>query len=451
MRNYGGLLTKFGIAKEQDLLTLRQLFSFRMKPLAFASHFAILLLAAACSSTQKFSGNADPLQKILATLERDTLGKKILKNKDLYEVQIIYTQIDRDAQGRPSFRSYGYNVDSTRYFYPASMVKMPLALLSLEKINMLRGKEAPNLTKGTPYRLDSIRAFQQRYYRDAQAPNEKPSIGHDIRKIFTASDNLAYNHCFEFLGREYINNTLKIKGYGRTGIVHRFNSPDRDNRYASPITFFEPTVGVYQEAEKFDANIWHNPQHTTLKGKGYYNSADSLVNQPFEMGKKNWFALGDMDKMLRAVIFPESVPLANRFELSQEDYRFLWHYMGIFPRECDYPKYDSSYQDNYVKFFLFGDSKVQQNGNVRVFNKIGEAYGTLTDVAYIVDFEKHVEFMLAATILCNSDGIFNDDHYDYDTVGFPFLAKLGRAALDLERKRKRGGRVDLECYWEALR
>lgn len=75
----------------------------------------------------------------------------------------------------------------------------------------------------------------------------------------------------------------------------------------------------------------------------------------------------------------------------------------------------------------------------------------MTDVAYVVDFENKVEFILAATILCNADGIFNDDRYDYETVGLPFLAQLGRAALDFERKRKRVGTADLGKYREALR
>jgi hypothetical protein len=405
----------------------------------------------ACTASQKTVAKRDPLQQILTQLRRDSVGSEVLKNKDLYEIQIVYTQIDRNAAGQPQFKSYGHNVDSARYFYPASTVKMPLALLSLEKINHLRRSGYPRLTRDTPYRLDSLRAFQQALAHDPTAPNGKPSIAHDVRQIFAVSDNLAYNHFFEFLGRDYINQTLQQKGYSRTGIVHRFNYPGRDNRYSSPIAFYDPTVGIFKEGEKFAERTWANPQHSTLKGKGYHNAADSLVNQPFEMGKKNWFALTDMEKMLRAVIFPEAVPPANRFNLSDEDYRFVWHYMGIFPRECDYPKYDSTYYDGYVKFFLFGDSKAQQDGSVRVFNKVGEAYGTLTDVAYIVDFEHDVEFILAATILCNSDGIFNDDRYDYDRVGFPFLAKLGREVLQYEQKRKRGTKPDLARFREALR
>jgi hypothetical protein len=405
----------------------------------------------ACFFSKKTTGKNDPLQKILSALEQDSVGREVLKNEGLYELQIIYTQIDRDAEGRPQFTSFWHNVDSTRYFYPASTVKMPLALLALEKINHLKRSGYPSLSRNTSYRLDSLRAFQQQYVADSTAPGGHPSIAHDVRQIFVVSDNLAYNHLFEFLGRDYLNKTLREKGYSRTGIVHRFNYPGRDNRYASPIEFYDPSGGIFKEKEKFSERIWANPQHSTLKGKGYIDNADSLVNQPFEMKTKNWFALTDMEKMLRAVLFPEAVPEQNRFLLSKDDYRFLWHYMGIFPRECDWPKYDTTYHDGYVKFFLFGDSKEQRDGSVRSFNKVGDAYGTLTDVAYVVDFENGVEFVLAATILCNSDGIFNDDKYDYDKIGFPFLAKLGRAVYDFELKRERKTKPDLKIFQEALR
>src|SRR5258708_40352566 len=60
-----------------------------------------------------------------------------INRKDILEIQIIYTQITRDANNRPTFSSFYFNVDSSRYFYPASTVKLPLALLSLEKLNQL--------------------------------------------------------------------------------------------------------------------------------------------------------------------------------------------------------------------------------------------------------------------------------------------------------------------------
>jgi hypothetical protein len=371
---------------------------------------------------------------------------EVLSHPEIWETQIIYTQIDRDEKNHPTFTSYRWNVDSLRYFYPASVVKMPLAFLALERINDLKVKY-PRLSKETPYLLDSLRPFQQELVKEPKAPNGKPTLAHDIRGIFVTSDNFAYNHLFEFLGRKYINVTLHSKGYNETGIVHRFYSGSRDNSYTTPMMFYEPTVNVYQQGELKDETKWKNPMYNTVKGKGYLNGKDSLINVPFEMGAKNWFALTDMDKMLKAVIFPEAMPAKNRFNLTDEDYKFLYHYMSIFPRECDYPHYDSvEYYDGYVKFFLFGDTKAKQNGNIRLFSKVGEAYGTLTDVSYIVDYEHNTEFMLSATILCNKDGIFNDDKYDYDTVGFPFLAKLGKTIHEYELKRPKKHQPNLSKF-----
>ena len=74
---------------------------------------------------------------------------------------------------------------------------------------------------------------------------------------------------------------------------------------------------------------------------------------------------------------------------------------------------------------------------------MGDAYGFLTDAAYIVDFDNGVEFILAATIYTNANETFNDDTYEYDTIGLPFLRHLGRAIYDIELKRKRAHRPDL--------
>ena len=420
---------------------------------AYLAYVAVLLLAAGCAPARPAGGQNkhNPLAQIIKDHAADF--DSILARPDLYEVQIIYTQIDRDERQQPHFTTYGWNVDSNRYFYPASMVKMPLALLALEKINHLRRGGYPALTPNTPYRIDSVRAFQRSYVQDSTAPRFLPCIAHDIRRIFAVSDNQAYNHLFEFLGREYINQTLREKGYTHTGIVRRFFAGGRNNAYSSPITFLDQEgITRWKQGELLDTSAWVNPQTGLRKGLGYFNDREELVQEPFDFSIHNWFALTDMEKMLRSIIFPDVQPAGGRFDLTPRDYRFLWHCMGIFPRECDYPRYDTAvFHDGYVKYFLFGDTKARQDGSIRVFNKVGAAYGTLTDVAYVADFQNKVEFVLAATILCNSDRVFNDDRYDYQTAGFPFLAKLGRAVLDFERLRKRKVQPDLKPFADAVR
>lgn len=408
---------------------------------------SIALCLAGCHSpkpAQKTTNPPDVLSDILHT-HQNTLGK-VLSNPGEYHIQIIYTQINRDDNNEPQFSSYYYSEDSARYFYPASTVKMPLAFLAIERINQLQ-KTYPALQLTTPYRMDSMRYRQMPLREDISAANGLPSVAHDIKKIFLVSDNFSYNNLFDFLGREYINKTLWGKGYTRTGIMHRFYLGGIDNRYTRPVTFYEGASDILRLPERLDTVIYKNPQYHLQQGKGYINGDDQLVEKPFDFGEKNWMSLQDMHDMLKAVMFPASVPVHQRFDLTESDYRFLYSWMSAFPRESEYPAYDTTeYYDGYVKFFLYGDSKAQRPEQIRIFNKVGQAYGYLTDVAYIVDFQKNIEFMLAATIRCNEDGIYNDDQYSYDETGFPFLANLGRAVYEYEAKRKRKNMPDLGRY-----
>jgi len=108
--------------------------------------------------------------------------------------------------------------------------------------------------------------------------------------------------------------------------------------------------------------------------------------------------------------------------------------MHTVPRKAGYDQ--NLYYDGYCKFFIYGDTKENIPEHLEIYNKVGFAYGTLTDCAYIKDAKKNIDFLLTATILVNKDGIFNDDAYEYDEIGIPFLAQLGREIYQQELKRK---------------
>jgi hypothetical protein len=141
--------------------------------------------------------------------------------------------------------------------------------------------------------------------------------------------------------------------------------------------------------------------------------------------------------MLQAVVFPSSVSKEKRFNFSEEDRLFLLQFLSQYPSETNYPKYDSEhFYDSYVKFF-FQDSTHSMPRNIRVFNKVGWAYGFLTDVSYVLDTVNNIDYMLSATLYVNSDGVVNDSKYDEATVGFPFLKQIGNAFYQYELTRTR--------------
>ncbi len=373
-----------------------------------------------------------------------TFFEKYLNHRADWEIQVIYTQIDRDSANRPSFKSYYFNFDSTRYFYPASTVKLPQVVLAFQKLNQLN---VPGVNKFTAMVSDSVYSGQISAHQDSTAPNGRPSIAHYAKKILVVSDNDAFNRLYEFVGQRETNEALRTRGY-QTRILHRLERPltPDQNRHTEAVRFLDD-----QQREVYTQPMLVNDSIAVatpvLRGDGYIR-ADSLVAEPFDFTYKNFYPLNEQQRFLRTLLFPETVPPQLQFDLSPEDRAFLFQYMSQYPAETEYPPYfqDSTLYDAYCKFLLFGEARERIPDRLRIFNKVGDAYGYLIDNAYIVDFESGVEFMLSAVINTNTDGIFNDGKYEYATLGFPFMRELGRLVYDHEQKRARARKPDLSRF-----
>lgn len=393
------------------------------------------------SNAQKI--DADFLPKLMAT--KPEQFKEFLDNPDKYRLQILYTQIDRDKKNRPKFTTFGYRINNTEYFYPASTVKFPASILALEKINNLKIK---GLTKETPMITGAEFQKHTPVTKDSTAENGLPSVAHYIKKILMVSDNDAFNRLYEFIGQEAFNETLHQKGYENTRIFHRLQvgMNQEQNRRTNPIKFMQRNEIVHQQPMVISEKNYSSASPIGI-GKGYMQN-DSIINTPFDFTDRNFYPLLDQQAVLKAVLFPESVEPKKRFNLTEEDYKFVYKYMSQMPTESTFPNYNpSEFYPTYCKFLMYGSGKNDVvNPNMRIFNKVGDAYGFLLDNAYIVDFENGVEFILTTVLLCNNDQIFNDDKYDYDTVGFPFMKNLGQLIYTHELTRPRKYKADLSKF-----
>jgi hypothetical protein len=367
-----------------------------------------------------------------------------LSNPEYYRLQVIYTQINRDKKNTPTFKNYYFNVDSLFYFNPASTVKLPLAALSLEKLNALN---IAGVNKYTSMQFDSAYPRQVKALYDSSSENNYPSIAQFIRKAFLISDNDAYNRMYQFVGQQTINRNLRAKGYKSIRITREFMGFTEDeNRHTNPVYFIDKEGKViYTQPMQYNTDSF-DFSHTIKIGKAHYNNKDSLINEPIDFTKVNNLPLEDFQQILQSILFPLSVPAKQRFNLTKDDYDFMKQYLSQYPSETNYPKYDTSqYYDSYVKFF-FQDSTHTMPSNIRIFNKVGWAYGFLIDASYVVDFKNNIEFMLASIIYANSDGILNDDKYDLETVAHPFTYQLGQTIYNYELKRERKYKPDLSDF-----
>ncbi len=366
----------------------------------------------------------------------------ILQDPMRYRLQVLYIQIDRDAKNKPNFKPHYFNYDPAMYFNPASTVKMPLAFLAMEKLHRLN---KPGVDHTTPIEFLKSQPWQTELKADSTARNGKPSIGHFIKKAFLVSDNDAYNRMYQFMGQRELHDRLWEKGYKDVVMPRQFLGLTPEQGQYTNAWRFTDSKGhsLYEQPEGFNPTpIPHG--EPILIGKAHINKAEEKVDGPFDFTLHNRLSLGDMSNMLLSVMMPEGFNSKQRFDLPDSAYQFLRYWLSAYPSETDEPKYNTAkYYDSYVKFF-FRDNTKRMPPSVRVFNKVGWAYGFLTDISYVVDFEKGIEFLLAATVYVNSDEIVNDGKYDYDTLGWPFMNQLGQAMYRYELQRKRQRKPDLE-------
>ncbi len=355
-----------------------------------------------------------PIDTVLESSDHPAI-QKVMDSLENHEVQILYTQIDTTDKGLIEFTDYTFQENRKQYFYPASTVKLPIALLAAEYVN-----EHPELHLDTPYisTRDSI----------------LHSVADDIRQIFAVSDNEAYNRLYDMLGRDYINKRLKELDLSPTRIAHRLSTGNAAIPERGTIKFFPSYEGEVVALKGLaDQPITNVSIKNQQKGKGYIKDGN-LIQTPFDFTEKNYFPLKSQHTLMKRFFFEDQFDPDERFDISYTDKVRIQKSMYTLPRNA---KYDTdTYDDSYVKFFIYGDSKDTIPDHIKIYNKVGYAYGTLTETAYIVDEKEGIQFLLSATILVNENSIFNDDTYEYDTLGIPFLAQLGREIYDLEKSRK---------------
>jgi hypothetical protein len=382
------------------------------------------------------SCKSEPPVPFVEGLEAYPTLQKVLSDTAKYQVQILYTQIDRNEHGNPLFTTYPFNVDDSRYYYPASTVKLPIALLALE---WLEEQQVDGLTLETPMLTDSVRPSQLPAWSDSTAENGLPSIGHYIKKILLVSDNDASNRLYELLGMDYINRKLREKGLANTVITQRLSFPlsPEENRQFNPIRFIDNSGKILLEIPARQADSAYVVPGFPKLGKAYYKN-DTLIQGGMDFSYKNKFSLSDLHGVVQRTIFPEAFVGMERFNINEDHRNFVLEHMSMLPRESEYPSYDTTeFYDSYSKFFKFGSDKTPIPSRFRLFNKTGWSYGHLIDGGYFVDFETGVEFFVSAIVYVNEDEILNDDKYETDEVGLPFFAELGEYLYQRELKRKK--------------
>ena len=371
-------------------------------------------------------------KRLLDSLLSNTSNlKAVWLNTDTHRLQIIYTRVLHESKNKIQLENHTYNLSDELYFYPASLVKLPVCVFTLEKLNKLKSHD---ISLDSKISIEDNHSCQTAVTIDKLSDNFTPTLGNYIQKALVISNNESYNRLYEFVGQEYINNRLSVLGYKKSRIITRFSPCDStENRYTNGFIFYN-TKGerVYYQTPAY-SKISLTPPLPDMKIGIAHTDEGKTINLPKDFSYMNCLPLQDVHDFLIRLIYPDM--FSSSLLLTSKNREFILKFLSAKPKESLIKKISryKNYYDFYTNYLYYGsDKNGVENSSLKIYNIVGQSYGFLSDVAYFEDVTNGIDFFLSAVIYTNSSGILGKGGYEYDTIGLPFLRDLGKCIYNYE-------------------
>ncbi len=390
----------------------------------------ISLISISANSQLNIETNEDLLNYLHGS---DEVFNGILDSSDLHHFQFIYTRIDR-VNGDTTLKTFNLS-NPDYYFYPASVVKLPTALVTLEMMK----KHDLSMDAYMKIHRDQT-CGNMGYIEEMEAG--RLTMGKMIRELIVISNNRYYNALYQFVTPKKLNSRLISKGINDTKIYRSFTGCDLPHSLfcnSLTITDTEKKNTLIQNSSRlglstFAARYIWSPKY--LYGSKHEYRGE-IVKGPFDFNYHLEYPLKDIHATMLRLIKPNLFSEEEQWDISDEHKDYFLNAMKGIPSDLTDKKYhdQKKYPDNIFKYIVKGDDNPNYK-DVVTYSKIGIAYGFVTETAYIVDTTNNIEFFLTASIYVNSNDTVNDGKYEYDEIARPFLTKLGQKILDYERRIK---------------
>lgn len=210
-----------------------------------------ILLLIFIQSQILFSQN--PVDSILQA--RKSAFASYIPDYSKYKLQVVFTTVKHiPGEKTPILTTHAWGTVINNYFYPASLIKFPLVLLAIEKIQQL---DSLGVQLFSPLQFDAGCHCRKEVLRDSTSENKFPSVGHYIKKIMLVSDNDAYNRLYEFVRPCTAHEQLSEKKLNNIRIVHRFVKVCNDS--------MSLCINASRILDSTGETVWKQPEQTCKK------------------------------------------------------------------------------------------------------------------------------------------------------------------------------------------
>jgi len=343
--------------------------------------------------------------------------KAVLAAPEKYRFQVLYGVIKAPEKGTPTLERHGFRADA-EYFFPASTMKVPLALTGCERLPAMRAAGRPSLDREA-----SLQFFPQSGEGDPYVT----TLAREVWRAIIVSDNAAANRLLAFVGHREANETLWSLKLASARLHDGFSMASSDVRTASPRIGVVSKTGAVEEIPARTSTLKLPPTKAPSLLIGTAAIVDGRrVAGPMSFAERNAMSLRDLQDTLVRVVRPELLAKgAAAAHAAPADVAYLKQALGTLPSQSGIAGYDRNVVADYQLVpFLRGLERVRGRDRFEIFTKVGQAYGFLTANAYVVEKATGRAFFLAATVYANKNEVLNDDVYEYDTVAFPVLADV---------------------------
>lgn len=390
--------------------------------------FAILVPLICGCATSRLPQIAD-LTPIIRNASRTM--DQVLAAPETFRVQVLIAEVVTNQNGRVALQRSAYRADA-EYFYPASSIKLCAAVAALQTIEQVQAQHRTADLLETPLEIAPLFPGDVAQTNDpSNLANGSITVGHEIRKIGLVSDNQAYNRLYDLVGHEGLNRSMHALGLKSTVLNHRLSEtrPIPDMLATATVNFQKPGAEPIRVPARRSALNLSNTSKDLFIGNGYMKG-ETLTNAPMDFTRRNGISLVDLQDLLVKVTRPDIDLGTPALQLSPAHREMLLAAMSMYPSESKNPVYPSErHPDINSKFLLPGIRRVYPNAQlsrrIEVTGKPGRAYGFSIENSYVHNPKNGRAVFVTAVLYTNSDGILNDDQYDYETVADPFLADLG--------------------------
>ncbi len=375
---------------------------------------SLLLFLGIVHYTNGQTANVKEAELLAVLRHKDSLVDAVLSDMPGYRFQLAMSLKKNETITNT------IQLGQAQYFYPASLVKLPLALMTLEKIKRLNLDLNHSIQLGAyaPCKYDGfVKLGQQQTITFRQL----------LEELLVVSDNNHYNTLFHFITPKEINKALKEKGFTDSYIYKSFEGCELDQQLHCGEILVKNTenkVVFRQEASSLDTNLMMQSfpySEKRLVGSKRYENR-KIIKEPIDFNYTNDLSLLDIHILIESLF--ENDKVVELWDILPKHKEFLLTCMQKFPREMIqsyHPNY-KEIEDNKFKYFRIGESPIDSN-NKRTFSKIAYSYGFTTETAFIPYNEKEGLF-LSMTIYTNENGILNDGKYEYDEIARPVFSRI---------------------------